>query len=327
MRNGFRWWVGFLLALFGLLASAPVGAQEAGSLVRVHIPGYSPNSIPFQIAEEVGAYRTEGVRVHILRMKTGAGIQALLAGDVDASQIVGPTTLAAIVRGAPLKIVMIFNDKPLYWLYAKKGIRSFADLKGAKIGSSTPGSTSDRLLKIVLGKHHIQWKKDTTIIYVGTTTVELRALQSGALDAAVLNPPANFLAEESGFHPLASFENEVGALQGGVTVSKSFTSKKPETARRFLRATLRGLRYFKANRAGSVKIMAKFMSVAPEMAARIYDADIASFISSGVISKDFQDKVLDFELKAIGVDKQVPRGNVFDFSIVKSLNSQNSETR
>ena len=39
----------------------------------------------------------------------------------------------------------------------------------------------------------------------------------------------------------------------------------------------------------------------------------------GMLSEDFQDKVLDFEFKSMGMDKKLPRNKVFDFSIMKSL--------
>jgi len=84
-------------------------------------------------------------------------------------------------------------------------------------------------------------------------------------------------------------------------------------AEKFLRATLKGLKYFRTNREGSAKIMAKYMSLPYE------DASIPFYVSDGMISEDFQDKVLDFELKAIGTDKRIPRDAVFDFSIMKSL--------
>lgn len=313
----------FFWAVVFLFASAvPLSftrAQDLRALVRVHIPGYSPSSLPFQIAEEQGYYLKEGLNVRTLRMKTGAGIQAMLAGDIDVSQITGPTVLAAVLQGAPLKVVMVFNDKPTYRLYVKKEIRSFAGMKGVRIGSSTPGSTSDRLLKIVLEKNGVRWQKETTIIYIGTTDVVLNALRGGAIDAAVVTPPADFLAREAGFHQLASFESEVGALQGGVTTTDSFLTKRPETTVRFLRATLKGLKYFNTNREGVVKTMVKFMGVSSEMAERTYDGNRSAFVSNGMISEDFQEKVLDFELKAIGTDKKIARDKLFDFSIMKSL--------
>ena len=67
--------------------------------------------------------------------------------------------------------------------------------------------------------------------------------------------------------------------------------------------------------------MTKFMNLPLDTALRTYDVSIPAFISDGVLSEDFQDKVLDFQLKAIGSDKRIPREKVFDFSILKSLGS------
>lgn len=165
----------------------------------------------------------------------------------------------------------------------------------------------------------MDWKKDLTIIYIGTSDVRIRALLSDAVEAAVLTLPGNFLAKDSGFVELASFESEVGALTGGVTTSGPFLSNRRDVAVRFLRATLKGLKFFNDSRQGAAGIMAKYMNIPYEAALRTYDTSIPVFVSDGLLSEDFQDKVLDFELKAIGADKKVPREKVFDFSIMKSL--------
>jgi NitT/TauT family transport system substrate-binding protein len=311
----------FVFIVAANLVVAPSYGQDSRPAVRISSPGTDTvYSTPYRIAQDRGFYVEEGLDVRILGgVKTGPSVQMLVAGTVETSQTVGPTTLAAILRGAPLKIVMVFNDKPSYWLYSKKTIRRFADLKGAKVASSTPGSTNDRLLKIVLEKNNVDWKKDLTIIYIGTSDVRIRALLSGAVDAAVLTLPGNLLAKDSGFYELASFESEVGALTGGVATSDSFLTKNRDTATRFLRATLKGLKLFNSDRETAAKIMAKYMSIPYESALRTYDTSIPVFVSDGMLSEDFQDKVLDFELKAIGTDKKIPREKVFDFSIMKSL--------
>ena len=72
-----------------------------------------------------------------------------------------------MLGGAPLKVVTVFNDKPTFKLYVKKQFRRFSDLKGAKLGSTTPGSTNDRLLKLVLEKNGLDWRKDLSLIYIG----------------------------------------------------------------------------------------------------------------------------------------------------------------
>jgi NitT/TauT family transport system substrate-binding protein len=293
-------------------------AGEATSIVKVHLPGYSTSSLPFLIADELGYYRDEGVRIEITRIQTGSGIQALVAGAMDVSQIVGPTTLAAMLGGAPLKVVTVFNDKPTFKLYVKKHFRRFSDLKGGKLGSTTPGSTNDRLLKVALEKNGLDWRKDLSLIYIGLSDVMLKSLQSGAIDGTSLTPPASFVAEEYGFYPLFNFINEVGALQGGVATNDAFLNGRREVAQRFVRATVKGLKYFKSDRNGTVRVMTKYMNLNAETAGRVYDESVPSFVSDGTISEDFQDRVIDFELKTIGTDKKISRDRVFDFSLIRS---------
>jgi NitT/TauT family transport system substrate-binding protein len=249
-------------------------------------------------------------------MKTGAGVQALIAASVDASQILGLTLRAAISRGAPLKIVMVFNDRPLYRLLTKREIQSFGDLKGKIVASTTPGASNDVLLRRVLERQGLDLKKDLTIIYIGESITLWQALSRGSVHAAVLNPPYNIIAREAGFHELAEFASEVGALQGGVSVSERFLEERPEVAKRFIRATWRGLRFFKTDREGSIPIMAKFMGIPRETAAKIYDGSVGSFIDSGLISDGFQRRVLEFEFGRAD-DGMIQKA--FDFSTVKSL--------
>lgn len=303
------------------LMALPTEGQDPRSQVRISIPGTDTvYSTPYRIAQERGFYADESLDVRIMGgVRTAPSAQMLVSGGVEATQTVGPTTLAAILRGAPLKIVMVFNDKPSYWLYAKKSVRSFADLKGGKVASSSPGSTNDRLLKIVLEKNGVDWKRSLTIIYIGTADVRIKALLSGAVDAAVLTLPGNLLAKDSGFVELASFESEVGALTGGVATSEPFLTQRRDVAVRFLRGTLKGLKLFNNDRDGAVKIMAKYMNISYDAALRTYDTSIPVFVSDGMLSEDFQDKVLDFEFKAMGMEKKLPREKVFDFSIMKSL--------
>jgi ABC-type nitrate/sulfonate/bicarbonate transport system substrate-binding protein len=111
-------------------------------------------------------------------------------------------------------------------------------------------------------------------------------------------------------------------LQGGVATNSAFLNGRREVAQRFIGATVRGLRYFKSDRIGTVKIMTKYMNLNADTAGRVYDESVPSFVSDGTISEEFQDRVLDFELKAIGTDKKISRDKVFDFSLVTSGKSR-----
>jgi len=313
------WTLGALLLFSLFFGQTRREAGDAPSMVKIHLPGYSTSSLPFLIADELGFYREEGIRIEIVRIQTGSGIQALVANGVDVSQIVGPTTLAAILGSAPLRVVTVFNDKPTFKLYVKKQFKRFSDLKGTRLASSTPGSTNDRLLKIVLEKHGLDWRKDLSLIYIGLSDVMLKSLQSGAIDGTALTPPSSFIAEDFGFYPLFSFINEIGALQGGVATNSAFLNGRREIAQRFIGATVKGLRYFKFDRSGTMKVMTKYMNLNADTAARVYDESVPSFVTDGTISEEFQDRVLDFELKTIGTDKKISRDKVFDFSLAKNV--------
>src|SRR3972149_3057590 len=202
LPNKLHIWIGtFMFILVAHLTALSAEGQDSRPIVRVSSPGSDTvYSMPFRVAQEQGYYLEEGLDVRILAgVRTGPSVQMLVAGTVEATQTVGTTTLAAILQGAPLKVVMIFNDKPSYWLYSKTSVRSFAGLKGAKVGSFTPGSTGDRLLKIVLEKNGVNWKKDLQIIYIGTSDVLIKSLLSSSVDAAGLGLPGNLLAKDAGF--------------------------------------------------------------------------------------------------------------------------------
>src|ERR1043165_1927818 len=216
----------FLLIMMGAgcLNAAIAMAQPAKLPVKVHSPGRSILSLPFQIAEDQEFYKDEGVGVEFLVMPTGAGVQALIAGDVDASQILGLTLRAAINRGAPLKIVMVFNDRPTYSLMSRKDVTSPDELKGKIIASSSPGASSDVLLQRWLTRNKLAPRKDLTIVYIGATAITYQALVRGSVAAAVLVPPFDARAKTEGFYELSNFGKEdLGPfLGGGVSVSDKF---------------------------------------------------------------------------------------------------------
>jgi ABC-type nitrate/sulfonate/bicarbonate transport system substrate-binding protein len=111
-------------------------------------------------------------------------------------------------------------------------------------------------------------------------------------------------------------------LQGGVATNSAFLNGRREVAQRFIGATVKGLKYFKSERSGTAKVMTKYMNLNADTAARVYDESVPSFVTDGTISEDFQDRVLEFELKTIGTDKKMSRDKVFDFSLTKNVTNR-----
>src|SRR4029079_3747282 len=83
----------------------------------------------------------------------------------------------AVLRGLPLKIVMVFDTRPLNWLYAAKNIKTIQDLKGGKqIAVSSLRAALDQMTRGLLPKHGIDPQRDVVLRAIEPTPSRLAAL-------------------------------------------------------------------------------------------------------------------------------------------------------
>ena len=88
--------------------------------------------VPLVIAQERGYMKEEGLDLKLVFMQNAAGLQALIANQVQFSGS-GSSALVAISKGnAPLKTVLAFNDQVLQWIVARPNIKTLRDLSGKK---------------------------------------------------------------------------------------------------------------------------------------------------------------------------------------------------
>src|ERR1700732_3847950 len=114
---------------------------------NLHISaGISPNTLLYRFTKKKGFFREEGLEVLPIQAGMLPGIQGLVGGNFHASQILGQGA-GAILRGLPLRIVMVFDTRPLNWLFASKSIRTVQDLKGKQIAVSSFGGEWDQIAR------------------------------------------------------------------------------------------------------------------------------------------------------------------------------------
>src|SRR5262245_34588826 len=105
--------------------------QGESRQVTVAIPGVL-NAIAFQIAQDKGYYRQEGLEAQLIVMQATVANQALLGGNVDVASAAG-SSLLAIIAGAPLRFIFTTFDRPFYFLLSREDVREIKELKGKKI--------------------------------------------------------------------------------------------------------------------------------------------------------------------------------------------------
>lgn len=278
----------------------------------VAIPAVSPAATAFAVARERGYFREEGLDVQLIVMPSAVGTQALIGGNVKFSTI-GGAALLPMLRGAPLRYLFTTFNRPMFWLYAKSDIRSVEALKGRKVGVSSLGSGPDSLLRDLLKKHGMDGGRDVVILPMGAGTARFQALQAGSVDAAMLSIPSNFLAQEGGYRELVSFiDQEWVELQGSVVSTEQVITTEPLLTEKFLRASLKGFRYLRDNRAGTVAILARFMRIRDDLAAKIYDVVRPGITQDGIVPEDLQRRSTEHVIGRAGL-KETPRlEKIFD---------------
>ena len=191
-----------LVGLALLLAPAmqkPVAAQS--NKIHISAPSKSLSWFPIHFTREKGFYRVEGLDVDYVIMKPQVAMQALIAGDVGYTTALGSTIRAAI-RGVPLRVVMTIADKPLFALIARPGINSVEELKGKLLGISSFGASTDTYARAVLRRYKLIPNEDVKILALGGGTNRIAAMETGAIDAALIEAPYNVMLERRGFRKI-----------------------------------------------------------------------------------------------------------------------------
>ena len=311
------------LAITGLSALMATQAMAEDLVnVPVAIPAVSPAATSFVVARDRGYFREEGLDVNLIVMPSAVGTQALIGGNVKFTTV-GGAGLLPILRGAPIRFLFTTFNRPMFWLYAKPDIRSVEALKAKKVGVSSLGSGPDSLLRDLLKKHGMEGGRDVVILPMGSGTARFHALQAGAVDAAMLSIPSNFLAREGGYRELVSFiDQEWVELQGSVLTTQHMMASEPGVVERLIRASLKGFRYFRDQRPGTAAILAKFMRIGEDAAGKIYDVVRPGLTRDGVVPEELQRKSVEHVLGRADL-KEPPRlDRIFDNSVLLKVQQE-----
>ena len=300
-------------------------ARESSALdeVNLHISaGVSGNALLYKFTIEKGLYREEGLDVRAIQAGMLPGIQGLVGGSFHFSQILGQGA-GAILRGVPLKIVMVFDTRPLNWLFARKEIKTVQELKGGKqIAVSSFGAALDQMTRDLLPKRGIDPQKDVVLRAVEPTPNRLAALMSGAVDAAVVNQMDRIIAKKNGFNELLFYGDDLEFVTAGAVTTERTLAQRPDLVHKFLRGTLRGFHWLKNNDKEVVARMVPIMKVSEAEATDVYRAWLRVMSADGTIPRSLQEKMIAFQRKSLKVERDVAPESVYDLSIVRSLNEE-----
>ena len=263
----------------------------------------------------------EGVDLNVVVMSSTAGLQAVLAGEMDFTGS-GSSALVAVTRGnAPLKTVFAVNDQVLQWLMARPQYRAFKDLKGKKIAVTGVAAVATFMLKKVASKYGLDAGKDFTFLALPPGQ-RLGALQSGVVEAGLLSSEERFAALDQDMKEILYLGKEVKNSWGTIATNDQFIKEKPRVMHGFMRALVKALRLVKQNRQAAIGAMMKFSELDRDLATRTYDGMIGTFTTNGVVDEETQKNDLDIVREVLKVTKEVPIERAYDFSFAKKADDE-----
>lgn len=249
--GGGGWLVGLAVLVLvaqscgGTAARTEAAAKQA--LVKVTLAtGFMPsmNFAPYYLAAARGYYAKEGIDLTIQDGSNSGLLEQVSRGQIDFGITTGDSLLLADASGISDEMVMQqFTSDPVgaIALTSGKPISKPSDLRGLRVGVSAPnGSTYFALLALL--KAGGLTLKDVDVVSIGFT--ELEALSGHQVDAAMTylnNEPVEAKSEGIAVHelPVSPYQN---LDSQGVVTSRQMVRKHPGLVRRFVKATLEGLR-------------------------------------------------------------------------------------
>ena len=150
------------------------------------------------------------------------------------------------MRGADIKVILAVTDRPSFDLIVQPNITSVQQLRGKKIGTGGVGSLAEILTRRILMAHNVR-PEEVAILATGPSHVTYLSLKAKVIDAAPLQMPLTFTAQDEGFRKLVAAGDVYQTVQGGLATTTAMLTEQPELVTKVVRAMLRATRLFKSD--------------------------------------------------------------------------------
>jgi ABC-type nitrate/sulfonate/bicarbonate transport system substrate-binding protein len=266
-------------------------------------------------------FEHEGLDVEVVLMRgTAPAVQAMIAGSIAAGLVANDGPIAAVEQGMDIAMVAS-SSKLTHMLIGGKNYKSWEDLRGATIGSSTLTSGTAFVLRRALKTKGLEYPRDYKLLNVGGTTSALVAMSAGQIAAAMLAVPNAFQAQEAGFNVIGRVADIFPTyLLSAYSVRRSWAEKNRPQVVRFLKAVLLAKKWLEEDRKNAVQFLAKEFDLKPALAEKGLDYYLANQIWHPEldIEVDGLKTVIDIYAEQTGIKGPIPSPEKYvDMSYLK----------
>lgn len=233
---------------------------------RIYSAYFSPApgaSAVIWVAKEARLFEKYGLDVApVLIPSSVRTLQAMLAGESAIAESAGPAVVSARLAGGDVVAITGSVNILTYYFVTTPGIKRADDLKG-KIGANqSPGTIADFALRVSLRKLGLDPVKDVSLRSIGVLYDRIAAMQKGIVQFTVLTEAEKPIVDKLGFPVLLDLISlKIPFPQRGIYTTGKYIKEEPETVRRYVRAYVEAIHFFKTRKEETMQILRKYSRV------------------------------------------------------------------
>jgi NitT/TauT family transport system substrate-binding protein len=233
---------------------------------RMHTAYFSPApgaSAVIWVAKEARLFEKHGLDVApVLIPSSVRTLQAILAGESAIAESAGPAAASARLAGGDIVALAGSVNILTYYFVTLPNIKRAEDLKG-KIGANqSPGTIADFALRVSLRKLGLDPVKDVGLRSIGVLYDRIAAMQKGIVQFTVLTEAEKPIVDKFGYSVLLDLiALKIPFPQRAIYTTGKYIKEQPDTVRRYMRAYVEAIHYFKTRKEETIQILRKYSRV------------------------------------------------------------------
>lgn len=317
-----------LLLLSGCSSKKEI-TEEKKEIIDIKISTIAGVSwAPLFVASSEGFFEKEGLNPVFVTPGGPKGFQAMHAGECQFSMLSQEPLLIAQEKGIKSTIIATMLKSRVYGIIAHPDIKNIADLKGAVIFGSDPGSAPFTFTSGVLERAGLDPQKDVTFLQIQTDAA-ITALEKGEIKAAFINMSKMSELKDINVNVLVDVTREEDCLKYLGTAefpaemlctTEAYAKEHPGICQKVVNAIINAQAWIQEHTdeevAASIskELTAIELDILAEEIAIMRDV----YSTDCYISEAGQNAVVDMCLKAGLISKPLPYTEIVDMTFVKN---------
>ena len=272
--------------------------------IRIGISSSSPGFLPTVIAEHKGLYAKYGLASEHVRISLAIAMNALGSGDLNYA-ITMAQGVSAAIRGVPVKLLMMTQDKLVFFLMVRPGIEQVGDLRNKTIGISTLGSTTHFVADVIARHHGLTPVKDLHLLPSGDDQGRFASLETGRVDAVIGSTPLDMWGAKKNYKIIARAKDYTNLPQNAVIVSDTMIKQSSDQVKRMLKGTVEALQFIQTNKRESIEILASYARTDRDTATSMFESYFPAYSRDGTMTNEALQAAIDEAATRAKVDKKI----------------------